>query len=246
MGAEEISSLLGALDINTFPSVRKFLFIEELSNADGSFIIGSVIKDHIEKGKNVILILCHNNIGHFHCIGKKLGYDLFSLRSSGEVFVVEILEKIAYHNFINDEESLKNLYFDIKKQIQEWNEEKGVCIIVESVGNLLLANINNVLNFVQYLRETVHEKGNSTLVCSLHNFSDLNFNTVTKALKHVADTVVTLKDLSTGRANDVTGHLTVTIRDEKFVKTTTEYHYLLEDKKIHVFPPGSHEFFIKK
>ncbi|KAK6643347.1 hypothetical protein RUM43_004852 [Polyplax serrata] len=242
-----ISKILSTLHLDENSSHSKFVCIEERDNADGTFIISSIIKDQIEKGNNVLLIMSHNSIGHFHSISQKLGYNLMSLRDSGRIFVVDILEKIANEDFMLSENPLKQLYFDVKEKIDSCKDDRGICVLLENIGNLLLINMSDVLNFVQYLRGLVYNKKNSLCVCSIHNFlgcSDMN--TFTKAIKHVADCAVTLSDLTTGRANEVTGHLSVLNRDEKLIQCRTNYHYLLQDKTIYVFAPGSKEHLYRR
>lgn len=239
---ERTSTLLSAIALDEPNFSNKFIYVEEASNADGSFIVSSVIKHQIENENNVIFVLCHNSVGHYQSISQKLGYNLLSLKECGRLVVINILEKIAGEKFIFNENSLKELFNELREQINKWDSCKGVSIVLENFGNLLLIGLKDVLNFINYLRAETIERSNLSLLCLFHNFPDTEeFNLFSKSLRHIADTSVFLKDLSTGRASDISGHLTVK-KKINFIRTTCEYQYQLLDKGVHVFAPGCKGF----
>ena len=245
MDLEKKSATLCNLNLDKVSLNQKFMYIEEFGNSDGSFIIASMIKDQIDNNHKIILILCHNSIGHFYSICKKIGCSLSYYHNSDNVFVIDVMDKIVSGNFLNSSNSLKNLYSEIKGKINEWGTNKNITLIVENIGNLYLSGLSDVMNFIHYLRVLSFDLENSTVICSFHNFIKCpDFVKFSKTIKHVADIIITLKDLRTGTANDVSGHLSVSKR-EKLNLSKSDYHYLLKDKSFYVFAPGANEFSLK-
>lgn len=87
----------------------------------------------------------------------------------------------------------------------------------------------------------MYEVKNLSVVASLHNFSSCkDHNILLNSLKHTSDLVISVSDLKTGKAIDVSGVFTVKWKESDFSKWNeqSEYHYQLLDRNVKVFAPG--------
>lgn len=230
------ASVINALQLDQKSLKNQFITIEENNTSDASFLLSSVIDLQIKNKCKIIFVLFHNTIGHYHAIGQKLGYNLLALQESGDLVVIDILKSVSTNI------DLKNLYFDIKKQISDYQSNE-ICLILENVSNLLLLDIElkDAYTFIHYMRTLLCEVKNLSIVASLHNFSSCkDHNILLNSLKHTSDLVISVSDLKTGKAIDVSGIFTVKWKEKDYSKWNeqSEYHYQLLDRNIKVFAPG--------
>lgn len=241
------NAVLTALGLDKLSKPGEFLVIEENGTADASFILSSIMGKHIKEKQKIILVLFHNIIGHYHAIGLKLGYNMFSLHKSKELVVVDGLKFMSSlcvdPDFSKNQYSLRSLLFEVKQHIHEMSNEEHVYLVIESISNLLLNNfiLKEVSCFIHYIRTLMYENKNLSLVCLVHNIEDCDdFMSLVNSLKHVSNLLVTVNDLQTGKAADVTGSFVVKTKGTELQKWNEQnvYHYQLLDKSIKVFAPG--------
>ena len=241
------NSVVTALQLDQNPLHNQLVLIEENKTSDGSFLLSTILHHQIKNKNKIVLVLFHNSIGHYHAISQKLGYNLLSLQDSNDLIVIDIPRMIASLNsealFSDKPISLADLFSEIKTDVSELTKSSDVTLIFENVSNLLLMSyeLKDVFSFIHNIRILLNEIKNVSVVLLLHNISTSDdYVSLINNLKHVSNPIITLSDLKTGKAIDVTGIFTVKWKEKDFSKWNeqSEYHYQLLDRNIKVFAPG--------
>lgn len=107
-------AVCSALGIDRVDLRGKLTLIEEQHGSDANFLVNTFISSSLQKSQGICLILFHNNFGHYHNIGMKLGYNLNVLRERGQVSVLEPMKLIRrnIHDLGHDSVDAANVEFD--------------------------------------------------------------------------------------------------------------------------------------
>lgn len=232
------NAVLSALQID---GQDKIVSIKENMNADSNFIITHLIKQIIYEKNRLCLVIFHNTIEHYQCIGKKLGYDLLKAMDEGIVKVIDPLKDIA-ENIDRDDEYLqenkeslvKQLYFDIKGNLDSIKiDSKLVYLIIDDFSHLhdLDVGIKETLRFLHYCVNLI----NCNNICVIFNnhVSTIIDDIISNNLEYLADIHIEVSSLKTGNSPDVTGLLSVRRKS-----AINRYHYKAFDRGVKTFHPG--------
>ncbi|XP_069695416.1 elongator complex protein 6 [Periplaneta americana] len=239
----------------------KLISIEEHHGSDGNFVLNCLIADQVQKDGGVCLLALHNTFGHYHNVGTKLGYNLQQLQDKGFVETIEILKLLNESMNSNSESNnrwlllgkedliVKNIFLMIKEKIDKLLQvRKLTSLVIDDLSDLLCLGIplKEILLFFQYCRTLLEsEHGVSLIVLTHIADGDEEQRLLSASVAHVADIVVTICGLKTGRSNDVSGALKVHHKGWNDAVTVQEwnkqnfYHFKLLDRQVKTFAPGT-------
>ncbi|KAJ4445917.1 hypothetical protein ANN_12603 [Periplaneta americana] len=237
----------------------KLISIEEHHGSDGNFVLNCLIADQVQKDGGVCLLALHNTFGHYHNVGTKLGYNLQQLQDKGFVETIEILKLLNESMNSNSESNnrwlllgkedliVKNIFLMIKEKIDKLLQvRKLTSLVIDDLSDLLCLGIplKEILLFFQYCRTLLEsEHGVSLIVLTHIADGDEEQRLLSASVAHVADIVVTICGLKTGRSNDVSGALKVHHKGWNDAVTVQEwnkqnfYHFKLLDRQVKTFAP---------
>ncbi|XP_017785009.1 PREDICTED: elongator complex protein 6 [Nicrophorus vespilloides] len=236
--------LLACLDVS---EIDKFVLIEEHNLADSNFVLSHLMKQVLNNKKNKIcFVMMHNTVGHYHNVGKRLGYDLLGKVKDGSIAIIEPMTAIfdelmkqsygLYTNKVLDQMIIA-LETAIKSQMQTFKVEDGghVHMIIDDLSHLFDIGIGfgKVVNFVSSINKFTHQKNFNVLI-NMH-IGDENDHRISSALELIADIHIDVAPLKTGHSSDVTGVLTIT---KDGGGSENIYHYKALEREIRTFRPG--------
>ncbi|KAG7209596.1 hypothetical protein KM043_011256 [Ampulex compressa] len=242
---DTVNSVLGLDRVNMN---GRFFFIEERHGCNGNFAVNCVISNSIKQNYSLCLVLFHNTFEHYHNVGMRLGYNLYTLRNKGQVTIVEPMKLIASNidNFCNNGSDLadsvltestletnKNMVRELSEAVKEkcftaakYNET--VVIIVDDLNHLhdLGLNIRDSMNYVRYLKSLVESQKTLQLCALAHSYGEnqhySDSDTLTNGLKYIAHLFVTVEPLKTGHSKDASGKMTINWRIDSIRR---KYHW---------------------
>lgn len=237
------NSVLAGLDIK---DTDQIVLVKENPLADSNFISTHLIKQILANSSNrLCLVALHNSLHHYISIGKRLGYDLQKKIDLKLVRVVEPLQSIAadlgssHMRFIDSdhERIAKYLFKNIENEIAVLNDpaDSGrTYLIIDDISCLLDMNVK-----MQYILPFVNtcvnvENVNSVINCHVASKDD---EILAHSLEYIADVVVEVSPLKTGRSVDVTGVFSVT-RLNVSESHPNIYHYKTYERGVKTFKPG--------
>lgn len=234
-----LSPLLISLDIK--PS-DKVISIKENGNIDSNFIITHLMKQVLIEGNKLVLVIFHNTLGHYHNIGKRLGYDFLKQVDEGCIKTIEPLKDIVDNigngdgYFLNDkEEIVKGLFNKIKANVDELvsKSDGRVYLIIDDISHFLDLGVDLrlVIFFTNYCLSLVN-RGNVCLITNNH-VSTKSDEIISNNLNYISDVVIEILPLKTGISREVTGVINIENKEK-----SSQFHFKSFDKGIKIFHLG--------
>lgn len=241
------NSVLGMINIQ---NNDKVILVKETGIADSNFILTHLMKQIFSKPTGKLCLIClHNMFDHYVAIGKRLGYNLENKLEEKSLKVIEPLKSVfedlgnedqqEYSRFMNQDEEtiIKYFYKNIESYISEiYTPDSEVYLIIDDLSHLIDLNIDySLINiFINYC---VNING-ITSVFNLH-VANRKDEIISKSLEYIADVVIDVLPLKTGRSADVSGVVKVA-RETEDGQQNNIYHYKAYDRGIKTFRPGEH------
>lgn len=224
------------------PTDRTITIIEH-ELADANFILTHLIKQILSNQSNRLLfVICHNTLGHYQNVLKRLGIDLMKRIDDGDVVVMQGL-KTLLDEILDDggdggvlRDKITEVVFDeIQKTVDDFTQNHNVFVMVDDFSHLfdLGVDLRKVLTFVNRCMNLTNNERVSVVLGS--HVSDNSDRVVVNNLTYTSDVTVVVSTLKTGRSRDVTGVIDI-IRNRVDKRDT--YHYLATEKEIKTFCPG--------
>lgn len=245
-------------------SSEKVISIRENGLADANFIITNLMLDiFAEKANRMCLVIMHNTVGHYHNVGKRIGYDLLSKIRNGYVTTIEPLKSLyeqlgstdANDNTYlstNKEDIAKKLFLNIKCKIDSFLKDEAVgkvYLVIDDISHLLDLGIDikYIITFLKYCIALTTDREVYMIVNCHISPSNVHDEIISNALTYVSDLNIEISNLKTGISRDVSGILKV-VRHEQNMPQLNEniYHYKAYDREIKVFAPGESVFNLRK
>lgn len=236
-----MATLLGSLDIK--PS-DKIISIKENGNIDSNFVITHLIKQILVEGNKLCFVILHNTLGHYHNVGKRLGYDFLQQIEQGCISTIEPLKDIVEEigngisYLIEDKEQIvKALFTKIKNSIDELagSTPNRVYLIIDDISHLLDLGIDLkfIISFINYCLSLVNNDRVSVVINT--HVCGKSDEIICNNLNYVSDVVIEVLPLKTGISREVTGVMNV----EKSGKTqVAQFHFKAYDRGIKTFHLG--------
>ncbi|XP_044272410.1 elongator complex protein 6-like [Tribolium madens] len=236
-----INPLLVSLDIK---STDKVISIKENGNIDSNFVITHLIKQILFENNKLCFVILHNTLGHYHNVGKRLGYDFLKQVEEGCIKTIEPLKDIVEDigngtNYLIDdkEQIVKALFTSIKNSIEEFTATtpNRAYLIIDDISHLLDLGIDlkYIISFINYCLSLINDDRVSVVI-NTHVCSKPD-EIICNNLNYVSDVVIEVLPLKTGISREVTGVMTI----EKSGKAqVTQFHFKAYDKGIKTFHLG--------
>lgn len=238
------NSVLAALNVK---DTDRIVLVKENELADSNFVLTHLMKQILANSCNKLcLVTLNNTLKHYVTVGKRLGYDLQKKIDQKQVRLVEPIKSIAedlgtnYMRFINSNREnitkyfLKNIDNELSILEDEDDKNQNLYLIIDDLSYLLDMNVSMdfILSFTNGCLNI--EKCTSIINCHIANKFD---EILSNSLEYVADVVVEVSQLKTGRSVDVTGVFTVRRNNDEHNEGNV-YHYKTYDRGIKTFKPG--------
>lgn len=236
-----LNPVLASLDIK---ASDKIISIKENGNIDSNFIITHLIKQILLENNKLCFVVLHNTLGHYHNVGKRLGYDFLKKVEDGTIRTIEPLRDIAEDigneskYLIEDKELIvKDLFTNINNHIQELvaSTPNRVYLIIDDISHLLDLGIDlkYIISFINCCLGLVNNDKISVVV-NTHVCGKLD-EIICNNLNYVSDVVIEIFPLKTGISREVTGVMNV----EKLSNVEgIQFHFKAYDKGIKTFHLG--------
>ncbi|RZB40059.1 DUF2348 domain containing protein [Asbolus verrucosus] len=236
-----INPLLVSLDIKP---TDKIISIKESGNIDSNFIITHLIKQILLENNKLCFVILHNTLGHYHNVGKRLGYDFLKRVEDGCIRTIEPLKDIVEDignetNYLIDdkEQIVKALFTNIKNSIEELAAAtpNRVYLIIDDISHLLDLGIDlkYIISFINYCLSLVNDDRISVVI-NTHVCSKSD-EIICNNLNYVSDVIIEVLPLKTGFSREVTGVMNV---EKSGSLQVTQYHFKAYDKGIKTFHLG--------
>ncbi|XP_071444080.1 elongator complex protein 6 [Hetaerina americana] len=256
------NDLCMALELDKEELPGKVIAIAENRGSNGNFVISAVICHCIENKIPICLLASHNTFGHYHNVCIKMGGNLQKLKGEGFVKCLDVMKMVESNfttelkeNYIlgigKEELFLKDLFLKLRRDAQNLFDlyHKYPCIIIDDIADFLIlgCSASLVLSFFQYCRNMLLEMNGCSLVSLCHNGKDdAESMKVIAGISHMCNIKVEVSGLSTGLSGEVSGVLKVDrkVNDKSPARSTKEYHFKLEERRIVMFSPGTSPAFV--
>jgi len=255
------SELIGILGLLKDPSCGQFTVISQNGQSDSSFLLYSLLCQHLKLNAKVCLVSTTQTYNHYFHACQKLSVNLTNYRESGQLQILEglpfLLESIGDdctyssqpYDFLSKNNSvtvLKNWYLMIKNHSQ-FDDGPSV-LIIDDVSTFLSLNVPviHVLDFINSCKSLYFDgtggrisDKNSVIVGVKKHIGDDEHSSSALYwhLAYEASLIVNTDQLSTGLSKSVTGQMSITWNGDGIVKPVQQKHlYKLEDRRIKVLP----------
>ncbi|EFA08802.1 elongator complex protein 6 [Tribolium castaneum] len=236
-----VNPLLASLDIKPTDRV---ISIKENGNIDSNFVITHLIKQILLENGKLCFVILHNTLGHYHNVGKRLGYDFLKQVDEGGIRTIEPLKDIVEeigngtHYLIDDKEQIvKALFTSIKNSIEELaaTAPNRVYLIIDDISHLLDLGIDlkYIISFINYCLSLVNDDRVSVVI-NTHVCSKSD-EIICNNLNYVSDVVIEVLPLKTGLSREVTGVMSI---EKSGNAQVTQFHFKAYDKGIKTFHLG--------
>ncbi|KAH0813427.1 hypothetical protein GEV33_009364 [Tenebrio molitor] len=233
--------LLVSLDIK---ATDKVISIKENGNIDSNFVITHLIKQILLENNKLCFVILHNTLGHYHNVGKRLGYDFLKRIEDGSIRTIEPLKEIVEdigngkNYLIDDKEHIvKALYTSIKQNVEELTSTtpNRVYLIIDDVSHLLDLGIDlkYIISFITYCLSLVNNDKVSVVV-NTHVCSKSD-EIICNNLNYVSDVIIEVLPLKTGISREVTGVMSI---EKSGNAQIAQFHFKAYDKGIKTFHLG--------
>jgi hypothetical protein len=233
--------LLVSLDIK---ATDKVISIKENGNIDSNFVITHLIKQILLENNKLCFVILHNTLGHYHNVGKRLGYDFLKRIEDGSIRTIEPLKEIVEdigngkNYLIDDKEHIvKALYTSIKQNVEELTSTTSnrVYLIIDDVSHLLDLGIDlkYIISFITYCLSLVNNDKVSVVV-NTHVCSKSD-EIICNNLNYVSDVIIEVLPLKTGISREVTGVMSI---EKSGNAQIAQFHFKAYDKGIKTFHLG--------
>ncbi|RKP15082.1 hypothetical protein BJ684DRAFT_14632 [Piptocephalis cylindrospora] len=227
------------------PQGRHFQILNTL-HADGGFLVHALLAHAVQAGQPTVLFSCTHPWSHYANIGRKLTVPLVSAQEKGDLVLVD--GRAAHIQDMSGSIAIDQLFQEFSQRIlSQKASSKPPCLILDDVDTLLdlgtspeslcelldaCVSLMNQVNGVLISRWRTDE--------ALLTDQEGGYDRCLRQAVHRADILLTVQALSSGKARDVDGQLTLTRgprnMDGWFQAST--WHYHLSDGDVQLFPQG--------
>lgn len=254
---EDLYSSLLFEDIRIKKSTRLVLLESPYCfTIDSTFLIHHITTFHLKKQHRVILVSFLNTFHHYTCIALKLGMNLASSLSEGNLVFIDCFSRSSEGSvtcpIIGEDNlcSLANLSICLQEFIekhQQVHKDTPLTILIDDLSTPVLLGVApiQVLDFVFSIRALLQaklcvESSLCVLATSSGDIDGTEFRLVNH-LSNESDVILTVQGLSSGFSKEVHGKLVaLSIRPPPVVTPyKEEWHFKLEDRGVKLFPIGT-------
>jgi hypothetical protein len=175
--------------------------------------------------------------GHYQAVAGKLGINLAKHRDEKKLIFFNglkriLLSSLGEESILRPENGLEELLSEILDLL-----EPDTFLILDNISVLTSLGFSDraVYLFLMKLSRRIEETDGRILT----TFSQDEPDTLSNNISRNSDIHFTTQDLKTGKSKDVSGHLSIHRRTDCGGFSTQDYQFLIEEKNIKVFPPGT-------
>lgn len=218
----------------------KCLAVTEESEADGNFILTSLISHFLLKLKgSVCLVTLHHSSEHYRNVLAKLGgHNVEKLQESGHLIVIDALSMLTQTDPVIQ---VKDLFLLLRSKVKLLSGiTSKVLLVVDDISDILAAGftIQLTLSFLQYCNSLKYEIPSISMAILTHRCGeDEEHEVLAAAVSHFSDVYIQVSGLKTGYSNEISGRLIIKY---PLKPSCEQYHYKLLDRHVKVFAPGLH------
>lgn len=238
------TSLLSACDLNK-PNLPGFVLVREDCNADGSFLITSIVGQRLKTPNAAVILVClHHNAQHYLSAGMRLGFNLSMARDRGNLILIEPLADLA-ENVLSSSylatsngDALNLLSQQIQRSIDTALKTKENCTIVLDDVTTLITLGHKELSVLRFCQRIVEHKSDQTNVLLKVNLSELH-ELLVKNLEGLADVEIRVTKMKSGNFKEVDGKILCYHRSQNDCnRNEKQILYKINDRNIKTFQPG--------
>lgn len=243
-------SVTKALMLDKIPIDGKSVLLVQYN--DGSPFLHHLLCHNARLSRKMCLISFKQNVGYYHSVGSRLGWNLNNQLSKGQFSFLGGLQTLSDAFDTTDTNNpfrfvfqhcsplLSNLISAVQTALSGWKDE-AFTLVIDDVDCLFNMGIpfKDVVMFYQHCHSIVHSSGSKgSLVVSVSlSPSDIELVRFSSLLSHWSDLVLTEKGLQTGVSKELGGSLAIHWNVTPF--TQQVYHFKCFDRGIKMFAPGT-------
>jgi hypothetical protein len=229
-----------------FTEPRKFITINEACDADGSFLISSLIGQRLrQQSSGILLVCCHQSLKYYEACGKKLGYNLSMSIGKKSFIAIEPLRDVIEDASLRPIE-IDGLFEEIHEQIKSFKSAgmKHVSVIIDDMA--FFTNVGcteaQLIKMGMRLNELTRQHEELSVILKI-GLADLHQHLASNT-HDLSDCSITVEKMKSGDFWDVDGKLIIKkIKcDNGFYSTESErtllYH--IGDHNVKLIAPGEH------